>query len=228
MGSTPAWERDESDGPGGPSTFFYDGGGLAVDAWDQDDTIGGNQLGNGAKAGNRIWWTWDGVRKRNIPIYYHDPATVVRPPGHELGSHGGPDGRTAEHGGEKEGKEAKVASETPQLLEYLGCFRDHPGLIREYSGKSTLVGEGTVSYEHVEDYDDFEDYDNFEDYDDGTETLLQREWESETGAVVYVFPGRLTVNVRERRSQALFGSSKSRLCSDNTSLDVRPWNTTWI
>lgn len=125
-------DHDESYGSGGPSTVVYGhSGGVFGGAWDQDGSTNVGLQGRGAEAGNRISWPWDEGRKSTVPVYYHDVATAGTAPGDDGQDY--PDVGTEARG--EEGAEG----ERQHALEYVGCFRDHPGTLREYPGDAAYV-----------------------------------------------------------------------------------------
>lgn len=202
-------ERDGGYGAAGPSAVVHGhsgggGGGAAGGAWDQygSTSVVGRQ-GLGAKAGNRIRRPWDEGRRRSVPVYYHDEATA----GGERGdgqiaqdtekAEGTEEGEEQEEGEQEEevkaGTEAEAEGGREQALEYVGCFRDHPGRLREYSGERSGAQETTRRKAG---------HDNsVADESDGMESPRRQQWEDQEGGDdVYVFPQSLTVNVRERLS----------------------------
>ncbi|CAM9902169.1 unnamed protein product, partial [Ectocarpus fasciculatus] len=101
--------------------------------------------GLGINAGNRIKWVWDGTSKRSVPVYYNDaPAEWKKGDGKDTGEKN----NMAEAKHELERKQYGQWDE----LEYLGCFRDHPGQLREFARAGGR--QGTLDSEDEEEEDE--------------------------------------------------------------------------
>lgn len=123
----------------GEYDIFGDSGSAPGDSWDQESSaISVGQQGLGAEAGNRIRWPWDQAKRGSVPVYYHDAATARVVTGERGDEQDSPD---YEGTGEKEEEEKGVEGGKEQALEYVGCFRDHPSPLREYSGERSTAEE---------------------------------------------------------------------------------------
>lgn len=128
-------EPSSAGNAGGAATLAAGSGSNSRDQ-EGDGTSVGRQ-GVGTTAGSRIQWSWDQKMSTRVAVYYDDAGGGRR--GEERHSNKnqgeGEQGRKHEEAGkEKQETQKDTLRGTDQDLEYLGCFRDHPGSSREFAG----------------------------------------------------------------------------------------------
>ncbi|CAM9671087.1 unnamed protein product, partial [Ectocarpus sp. 12 AP-2014] len=157
---------------------------------------GVGRQGLGINAGNRIKRTWDGQSRRSVLVYYNDETAEWKKGGEERGANDS----IAEAKHELERKQHGQGDE----LEYLGCFRDHPDPLREFSRAGRP--QDTVDNEAEEEQEDS--------LMESQQPWRQQGHHDEDG--VHVFRSSLTANVCKVQCMAIgkpfFGLQFGREC----------------
>lgn len=145
--------------------------------------------GLGINAGNRIKWTWDGKSKRSVPVYYNDAPAEWKTGGEERGEKSSAEAKELERKQDGQGDE----------LEYLGCFRDNPGQLREFARAGR--GQDTVDTEDEEEQEE-------DSLIESQKPQRQQGHHDQDG--VHVFRSSLTPNVRQRPRHGALSAPKRK------------------